>query len=147
MLSVNQIAGFSKVEFLEKEGNYEVDRLYVGRHPQKHQVDLDISDGHRQAYTGFFFNCYLAAPRPTLGHYRGGSLTHPMLITCVLHIQPKGHRQPRNEVGSLSSGKHLVGFEWGTFWFWSQLMPKCFQNDKLVISEDWCNAFMKQLRQ
>ena len=29
----------------------------------------------------FFFNCYLAAPRPTLGHCRGGSLTHPILIT------------------------------------------------------------------
>ena len=34
----------------------------------------------------YFFNSYLAAPRPTLGHYQGGSLTHPMLITCVLHI-------------------------------------------------------------
>ena len=26
-----------------------------------------------------FFNCYLAAPCPNLGHYRG---THPMLITA-----------------------------------------------------------------
>ena len=24
----------------------------------------------------FYLNCYLAAPQPTLGHYRGGSLTH-----------------------------------------------------------------------
>ena len=30
-----------------------------------------------------FFNCYLTVPRPTLGHYRGGSLTHPMLITAL----------------------------------------------------------------
>ena len=29
-----------------------------------------------------FFNCYLAVPRPTLGHCRGGSLTNPMLITA-----------------------------------------------------------------
>ena len=29
-----------------------------------------------------FFNCYLAAPRPTLGHYQGESLTNPMLITA-----------------------------------------------------------------
>ena len=36
-----------------------------------------------------FFNYYLAAPRPTLGHYRGGSFTHPMLITAFLHNQPK----------------------------------------------------------
>ena len=26
-------------------------------------------------------NCYLAAPRPTLGHYPGDSLTHPMHLT------------------------------------------------------------------
>ena len=31
----------------------------------------------------FFFNCYLAAPRPTLGHYRGDSFTHRMLTTAV----------------------------------------------------------------
>ena len=68
----------------------------------------------------FFFNCYLAAPRPTLGHYRGGSLTHTMLITCVLHIRPEGNREPRNEVGSLSPAEHLVGFEPGIFPFWWQ---------------------------
>ena len=34
----------------------------------------------------FFFSCYLAAPLPTLGHYRGGSLTHPMLINCVICV-------------------------------------------------------------
>ena len=33
-----------------------------------------------------FFNCYLAAPRPTLGHYRGDSLTHLMLINAFLHL-------------------------------------------------------------
>ena len=41
---------------------------------------------------------YWAAPRPTLGHYRGGSLTHPMLITCVLHIRPEGHREVTNNI-------------------------------------------------
>ena len=30
----------------------------------------------------YIFNCYLAAPRPTLGHSRGDSLTNPMLITA-----------------------------------------------------------------
>ena len=76
----------------------------------------------------------MTAPRPTLGHYRGDSLTHPMLITCVLHIRPEGHRElmlitcvlrirpegqqkPRNEVGSLSPAERLVGFEPGTFRF------------------------------
>ena len=42
------------------------------------------------------FNCYFAVPRPTLGHYRGDSLTHAMLITAFLHIRPEGHREPRN---------------------------------------------------
>ena len=69
-----------------------------------------------------FFNCHLAAPRPTLGHYRGGSLTHPMLNTCVLHIQPEGYCEPRNKVGSLSPAEYLVGFEPRTFWFWSQCL-------------------------
>ena len=31
-------------------------------------------------------NCYLAAPRPTLGHSQGDSLTNPMLITVFLSI-------------------------------------------------------------
>ena len=63
----------------------------------------------------FFFNCYLAAPRLTLGHYRGGNLTHPMLITCALHILPEGHWEPCNEVGSLSPAEGLVGFKLRTF--------------------------------
>ena len=63
----------------------------------------------------FFLNCYLAGPRATLGHYRGGSLTHPMLITAFLHIRPKDHREPRSEVGSLNLAERLVGFEPGKF--------------------------------
>ena len=30
-----------------------------------------------------FFICFFAAPRPTLGHYLGDSLTRPMLITAI----------------------------------------------------------------
>ena len=36
-----------------------------------------------------FFNCYLAAPQTTLGHNRGGSLTHPTLITEFYIFDPK----------------------------------------------------------
>ena len=68
----------------------------------------------------FFLNCYLAAPRASFGHHWGGSLTHPMLITCVLHIWPEGRREPRSGVGSLSPAERLAGFEPGTFRFWSQ---------------------------
>ena len=70
----------------------------------------------------YIFNCYLSAPRPTLDHYQGGSLTHPILIVCILHIRPEGYWEPRNEVGSLSSVKRLVGFEAGTFRFWSECL-------------------------
>ena len=47
-------------------------------------------------YCKMFFNYYLAAPRPTLGLYRGDSLTHPMLITAFLHVQPEGHWEPNS---------------------------------------------------
>ena len=62
-----------------------------------------------------FFNYDLAAQQLTLGHYQGGSLTHLMLIACVLHILPEGHWEPCNEVGSLSLVEYIVGFELGTF--------------------------------
>ena len=43
-------------------------------------------------YIRKFFYCYLAAPRPTLGHCRGGSLTNLMLITafysCSIQSSP-----------------------------------------------------------
>ena len=58
-------------------------------------------------------NCYLAAPRPTLGHYGGGSLTHTMLITAFL-------REPAKEVGSPSQAERHVDFEPGNFRFWLQ---------------------------
>ena len=45
-----------------------------------------------------------------------------MLITAFLHIRPEGHREPRNEVGSLSPAEHLVGFEWGTFRYFLQCL-------------------------
>ena len=69
-----------------------------------------------------FFNCYLAAPWPTLGHYREGGLTHPMLIKCALHICPEGHLEPRNKVESLSLAECLAGFKLGTFQFWLQCL-------------------------
>ena len=39
---------------------------------------------------------------------------------CVLYFQPEDHRDPRNEVGSISPAKHIVGIEQGTF----RLLPK-----------------------
>ena len=65
----------------------------------------------------FFFNCYLAVPRPTLGYFRGDSLPNPMLITVFLLIWPEGHWKPRNEVGSLSPVEHLSRVWTRNLWF------------------------------
>ena len=55
----------------------------------------------------YFINCYLAAPQPAMGYYRGGSLIHAMLITMFSHFRPKGHCESPNKVGSLIP--HLPG--------------------------------------
>ena len=68
----------------------------------------------------FFFNCHLAVPWPTLGHSQGDSLTNLMLITAFEQVRPEGHREPHNEVGSLSPAERPAGFEQGTFQFWFQ---------------------------
>ena len=36
-----------------------------------------------------FFNCYWDAPEPPMGHYRGDSLTHPILSTVLFIFDPK----------------------------------------------------------
>ena len=61
-----------------------------------------------------FFNCYLAAPLPTLGHSQGDSLTKPMFITAFELFQPKGYQKPLNKVGSLSHPEYQGRFELGT---------------------------------
>ena len=45
-----------------------------------------------------------------------------MLITCALHIRSKGHREPRNGVGTLVPAERLVGFELGIFRFCLQCL-------------------------
>ena len=60
------------------------------------------------------FICYSAAPRPTLGHWRGFSLTNPIIIIVFYNVRPEGHQKPRNEVGSLSPANRLAGFELGS---------------------------------
>ena len=63
-----------------------------------------------------FFNCYLAAPRPTLGHYRGDSFTLPMLIIAFFtfstqrtfrflqqRLNPLGHHCHPQQIKRLSN--------------------------------------------
>ena len=58
----------------------------------------------------FFFNYYLAAPRPFLGHYWGDSLTHPMSLTALYIFDPKVTR-------SLVTKKLCLTLNWGIFFF------------------------------
>ena len=47
-----------------------------------------------------FLKCYLVAPRPTLGHCRGGSLINLMLITTFLtYFDPKISRSLVTRLG------------------------------------------------
>ena len=46
--------------------------------------------------TSVVFLRAISAIRPSFGQYRGGSLTHPMLITAFLHFRSEGQREPRN---------------------------------------------------
>ena len=51
--------------------------------------NLGSHTGSKPSPKSLFFNYYLAAPRPTSGHYRGDSLTDPMLITAFYIFDPK----------------------------------------------------------
>ena len=83
-----------------------------------------------------FFNFYLPAPKSTLGHYRGDSLTHPMLITGFYwQFSTEDHREPRNQVGSQSPAKHLAGFELWTFRFW--FLFNASQYSVTLVLLDW----------
>lgn len=61
---------------------------------------------------------YLVAPRPTLDHCEGDSLTQPMLITKLFKFRPESYREPLSMVGSLSPMERLGGIEPGTFRFY-----------------------------
>ena len=58
--------------------------------------------------SNFFIN-HLAAVRPTLGHWHGGSLSHHMLITTLFQIRSKVRYEPRIEIGSQSLTKGISG--------------------------------------
>lgn len=52
---------------------------------------LNIYNKSRKVSETFFiFNCYLVAPLPSLGHYRGGSLTNLLLITAYRYLFDTG---------------------------------------------------------
>ena len=93
-----------------------------------------------------FCKCYLAAPRPTLGHSQEDNLTNLMLITAFVQVPPKGHREPHNEVAYLSLAECLEGFDWepsnsdcnlwthqATLPKWTDKHQRFLQNDIIIV--------------
>ena len=65
-----------------------------------------------------FFNCYLAAPQPTMGHCQGADLTNLMFITAFTYFNLKVTGSLLTKVGTQNLVEHQVMFEPRTFLFW-----------------------------
>lgn len=61
-----------------------------------------------------FFYLLLASLQPTLGHYQGGTITHLMVSTELVHFQPECHWEPLIGAACLSQG--LLGLEQETLY-------------------------------
>ena len=74
-----------------------------------------------------------------------------MLIIAYVHNRPEGHREPRNEVGSLSPAEHLAGFEPGTFRFLFQCLNPLghspFQWDPTEKASKFLDYYLKPVMQ
>ena len=57
-----------------------------------------------------FFNCCLAAPRPTLDHYQGDSLTNIILspARCLVGLEPGTFRFWLERLNTLGHFLHLI---------------------------------------
>ena len=88
----------------------------------------------------FFFYLLFGCPTANFGPLSRGQPHSPDVNHCVLHFRPEGHREPRNEVGSLSPAERLVGFEPGTFRFLLQrLNPLAsFSSSKVCSLSSFC---------
>ena len=81
---------------------------------------IGIRIGNFQQYADFFFffkKLLFGCPTAKFGPLSRGQPYSPDVNHCVLHFRPEGQLEPRNEVGSLSPAKRLVGFALGTFRF------------------------------
>ena len=71
-----------------------------------------------------------------------------MLITAFVQFQPKGHREPCNEVGSLSPAEQLVEFELESCYVWAGA-PSCFlellEKPQKADMEDCCSSLAASL--
>ena len=99
--------------------------------PQQNIADVtSLCLGKTQNCTFFFFfNCYLAVPRPTMDHSQEDSLTNLMLITAFVQVWPKGRWKSHNEVGSLIPANNFFG----TFNMIYLKINNVFSSDKILF--------------
>ena len=64
-----------------------------------------------------FFSLLFDSLTTNFVHYWGESLTNLMLMPAYCQCSSELHREPLNEIGSLTPAEYLVGFEPGTFQF------------------------------
>lgn len=75
----------------------------------------------------------MAAPRPTLGNWQGGSLNDPILITAFYLISAEGYQEPRNEFGCQSPVERISGI-------------RSWRSIPLCQSLQWsCTCFTRQV--
>ena len=69
------------------------------------------SSVNKNLYLYYIFNCHLAAPQPTSGHYWGYSLTHPMLITAFVNCCPKSWVSRPTQASHENLGVEIGAFQ------------------------------------
>ena len=74
---------------------------------------------------GFFIRC-LVSPRQYLGHWRGGTLIHPMLIIhCPSVESPEGQWDPHIKTGTRNPLERPNGFVPSTLQFKVKPLSRC----------------------
>ena len=151
LFSRKEIIKFSEVALVSVHCNCLVGRIVIMReywsgNTANATVDICLlakNDNEKTETKCLFtlvFITHLAALRPTLCHWQGGSLTHSMLITTLFQSQPGIHWEPRNEVESQSLTKRISGIRTGNLAFPSvtryltvSLSPKLYQKQLAIV--------------
>ena len=100
-----------------------------------------------------FFNCYFAAPLPTMGHSPWGQPRQADVNHCILAILTWSLPKALQGCGSLlnPAAEWLVGFEPGTFRFYSQCInprgysPRIISVDSGLLKANTPITLAKQL--
>lgn len=76
-------------------------------------------------------------PRSNLGYWLGGSIAHPILVTALFLVQPKGHQEPGNKIGSQSPVERFSGIPIGILRSGVDALSHC-----TTLHKYWWNFFL-----